>query len=124
MAINLAAGYGRLPSGFIGTLLRNATAGVICAIVSLVFSLSYATLIFSGPLAPWLAYGVAATFVTAAIGGIVMASRSSLPFALASPDASTSAMAAALMAALATRLVAEGAGDQLLAPTLMALLIV
>jgi SulP family sulfate permease len=101
--------------------LRNAIAGVICAIVSLVFSLSYATLIFSGPLAPWLAYGMAATFVTATIGAIVMASRSSLPFALASPDASTSAMTAALVGALASRLVAEGAGDRLLGPTLMAL---
>jgi sulfate permease, SulP family len=50
-----------------------------------------------------------------------MASRSSLPFALASPDASTSAMTAALVAALATRLVAEGAGDRLLAATLIAL---
>ena len=96
-------------------------AGAICAIVSLVFSLSYATLIFSGPLAPWLAYGVTATFITAAIGGIVMASRSSLPFALASPDASTSAMTAALVAALATRLIAEGADDRLLAATLIAL---
>jgi sulfate permease, SulP family len=121
VAINLAVGYRRLASGFNDTSLRNAIAGVICAIVSLVFSLSYAALIFSGPLAPWLAYGMAATFITAAIGGIVMASRSSLPFALASPDASTSAMTATLIAALATRLVAAGAGDQLLAATLMAL---
>ena len=121
MAVNLATGYRRLPSAFIDTFVRNATAGVICAIVSLVFSLSYATLIFSGPLVPWLAYGMAATFITAAIGGIVMASRSSLPFALASPDASTSAMTAALVGALATRLAAEGAGDRLLAPTLIVL---
>src|SRR5262245_47875576 len=66
---------------------------------------------------------MAATFVTAAVGGVVMASRSSLPFALASPDASTSAMTAALITAFATRLVAEGAGNQLLAPTLIALAI-
>ena len=121
MALNLATGYRRLPTAFIDTFFRNAIAGVICAIVTLVFSLSYATLIFSGSLAPWLAYGMAATFITAAIGAIVMACRSSLPFALASPDASTSAMTAALVAALASRLVAEGAGDRLLAPTLVAL---
>ena len=121
MAINLATGSRRLPAGFIDSLLRNAIAGAVCAIVSLVFSLSYATLIFSGPLAPWLGYGVAATFITAAVGGIVMASRSSLPFALASPDSSTSAMTAALVAALAARLVAAGAEDRLLASTLIAL---
>ena len=86
MALNLATGYRRLPTAFIDTFFRNAIAGVICAIVTLVFSLSYATLIFSGSLAPWLAYGMAATFITAAIGAIVMACRSSLPFALASPD--------------------------------------
>jgi SulP family sulfate permease len=50
-----------------------------------------------------------------------MACRSSLPFALGSPDASTSAMTAALVGALASRLVAEGASDRLLAPTLIAL---
>src|SRR5262249_653822 len=72
-------------------------AGVICATVSLVFSPSYATLIFSGPLVPWPGYGITATFMTAAIGGVVMALRSSLPFALASPDASTTAIMAALV---------------------------
>jgi SulP family sulfate permease len=121
VAVNLASAYRGLPSASIDSLLRNAIAGVICAIVSLVFSLSYATLIFSGPLVPWLAYGMAATFITAAVGGFVMASRSSLPFALASPDASTSAMTAALVGALAARLAAEGGGDRLLAPTLILL---
>ena len=121
MALNLATGNRRLPTAFIDTFFPNAIAGVICAVVTLVFSLSYATLIFSGSLAPWLAYGMAATFISAAIGAIVMACRSSLPFALASPDASTSAMMAALIAALASRLVAEGTGDRLLAPILVAL---
>jgi len=96
-------------------------AGAICTIVTLAFSLSYAALIFSGPLAPYIAYGLAATFITTAIGAIVMASRSSLPFALAGPDASTSAVAAALVATFAGRLVAEGAGNQLLAPVLIVL---
>jgi len=96
-------------------------AGAICTIVTLAFSLSYAALIFSGPLVPYIAYGLAATFITTAIGAIVMASRSSLPFALAGPDASTSAVAAALVATFVGRLVAEGAGDHLLAPVLIIL---
>ena len=109
MTIDFSRRHIRLPSGYINIVLRNLIAGVICAIVSLVFSLSYAALIFSGPLVPWLAYGIAATFITAAIGGIVMPLRSSLSFALASPDASTTAVMAALVSALVSRLLAESA---------------
>lgn len=121
MALDLAAGNRLSAPGFFDAALRNLIAGAVCAIVSLAFSLSYAALIFSGPLTPYLAYGIAATFITAAIGGLVMASRSSLPFALASPDASTSAVTAALVATLAGRLAAEGADEQLLASTLIVL---
>ena len=121
MTIDFSRRHIRLPSGYINIVLRNLIAGVICAIVSLVFSLSYAALIFSGPLVPWLAYGIAATFITAAIGGIVMPLRSSLSFALASPDASTTAVMAALVSALVSRLLAESADYKLLAPTLIIL---
>ena len=121
MALELPAGSRPLTGEFLNTLGRNMIAGAVCAIVSLAFSLSYAALIFSGPLTPYLAYGIAATFITAAIGGIVMALRSSLPFALASPDALTSAVTAALVATLAGRLAAEGAGEHLLASTLIVL---
>ncbi len=68
--------------------------------LSILFYLSYAALIFSGPLTPWLAYGIAATFITAAIGGAAISLRSSLPFAIGGPDGSTSAVTAALVAAL------------------------
>ncbi|HET7679303.1 MAG TPA: SulP family inorganic anion transporter [Xanthobacteraceae bacterium] len=121
MALDLPAGSRPLTGGFVDAWLRNMIAGAVCAIVSLAFSLSYAALIFSGPLTPYLAYGIAATFISAAIGAIVMAWRSSLPFAFASPDASTSAVVAALVAALASRLAAEGAGEHLLASTLIVL---
>src|SRR5215208_6212448 len=121
MALDLPAANPPLTGGFFDALLRNMIAGAVCAIVSLAFHLSYAALIFSGPLTPYLAYGIAATFITAAIAGIVMAARSSLPFALACPDASTSAVTAALVATLAGRLAAQGAGEHLLAATLIVL---
>ena len=121
MALDLPARNGALTSGAFAASLRNLIAGAICALVSLAFSLSYAALIFSGPLTPYLAYGLAATFISATIGGIVMAWRSSLPFAFASPDASTSAVVAALVAALANRLVIQGGGEHLLASTLIML---
>jgi SulP family sulfate permease len=68
------------------------------------FCLSYAALIFSGPLAPFLSTGMAVTFLSAAVGAAVIAWRSSFPFAIAGPDTSTSAVVASLVAAMAARL--------------------
>ena len=63
MALDSTAANGSLTGGSFAALLRNLIAGAVCAVVSLAFSLSYAALIFSGPLTPYLAYGIAATFV-------------------------------------------------------------
>ena len=98
--------------------LRDLLAGAICSILSVAYCLGYAALIFSGPLKHWLAYGIAATFLSAAIAAAVMALRSSLPFAIAGPDTSTSAVTATLAAAMAARLVAEG-NTNLLPPILI-----
>src|SRR5262245_38006986 len=98
--------------------LRDLLAGIICSILSVAYCLSYAALIFSGPLKYWLSYGIAVTFLSAAIAAAVMALRSSLPFAIAGPDTSTSAVTATLAAAMAAQLVAEG-NTNLLPPTLI-----
>lgn len=120
MSIESIAPYHRLKSGF-DPWMREMTAGAVCALVTFVFSLSYAALIFSGPLSPWLAYGLAATFTATAAGATVMALRSSFKFSLAAPDVSTTAIVSALVATFVGRLNSEGAGDNLLAPTLIVL---
>lgn len=102
-------------------LTHSVIASVVVGIFSILFYVSYAALIFSGPLAPWLAYGLAATFITGAIGGAVTSLRSSLPFAIAGPDSSTCAVIAALVGTLAVRLGANGAPPDLLMPTLTVL---
>jgi SulP family sulfate permease len=98
--------------------LRDIFAGAICSTLSIAYCLSYAALIFTGPIAHLLAYGVAVTFLSAAVGGAVVAARSSLPFAIAGPDSSISVVIATTVAALVQRMVAEGATD-LLPPTLI-----
>lgn len=118
MAIDAAGGGRSLTSRPLQAGLRDLFAGAICRVLSTAYCLSYAALIFSGPLAQWLSYGIAVTFLSAAIGAAVVAWRSSLPFAIAGPDTSTSAVTATLVAAMAARLVAEGSTDLLL-PTLM-----
>jgi SulP family sulfate permease len=100
--------------------LTDVFAGAICSILSIAYCLSYAALIFTGPLGPFLSYGIAVTFLSAAIGGSVVALRSSLPFAVAGPDSSISVVIAALVATVIQRLVANGSTD-LLEPALIAM---
>ena len=71
------------------SFLADIFAGSVASILAVVYSLSYAALIFSGPLTNWLGYGVAMTFLSAAVGAAVVALRSSIPFAVAGPDSST-----------------------------------
>src|SRR5215472_7917682 len=103
----------------IETGLRDLFGGAISGVVSIVYCVSYAAFIFSGPLAPWLGYGIAATFISTTIGALVVALRSSLPFTIAGPDSSTSVVTATLVAAFATWLVANGATDHVLGSTLL-----
>lgn len=88
--------------------LNDIFSGSICGLLSVLFGVSYGALIFSGPLAPGLSYGLAATFLTTMIAAIVVAVRSSIPFMIAGPDSSTSAVTAALAAALAQKMIADG----------------
>ena len=121
MAIQLAARDRSETKKVLSSWLRDVFAGSLCGVLSIAFGLSYAVLIFSGPLTPWLTYGVAATFASTGIAALVVALRGSLPFAIAGPDLSTSAVTAVLAAALVERLVAEGAGNQLSTLIVMAI---
>jgi SulP family sulfate permease len=100
--------------------LTDVFAGAVCSVLSIAYCLSYAALIFTGPLDRFLSYGIAVTFLSAAIGGSIVALRSSLPFAVAGPDSSISVVIAALVATVVQRLVAAGS-TELLAPALIAM---
>jgi hypothetical protein len=65
--------------------LNDVFGGVVTSVLSITYGLSYAVLIFTGPLAPFLPYGIAATFVSASIAAAVLALCSSFPFAVAGP---------------------------------------
>src|ERR1700732_3747512 len=93
------------------TGLTDVFAGTICSVLTITYSLSYAALIFSGPLERFLSYGIAITFMSAAVGGAIVALRSSLPFAVAGPDSSISVVIAALVTTLVQPLVAGGRAD-------------
>ena len=103
----------------IGTPLNDIVAGSICGLLSVLFGVTYAALIFAGPLTPGLSYGLTATFLTTAIAAGVVALRSSLPFMIAGPDSSTSAVTAALCAALAQQMISRGEAGDLIGPALI-----
>ena len=116
--VDVAAAEGPLSGPRLRAALHDVFAGSVCSALSIAYCVSYAALIFAGPLSRWLSYGIAVTFLSAAIAGAIVSWRSSLPFTIAGPDSSTSAVVAALLATMAQRLAATGYTD-LLPPTLI-----
>jgi sulfate permease, SulP family len=103
------------------TALNDVLGGGAASVLTVTFGLSYALLIFAGPLAPYLSYGVAATFISSAVLTSVIALGSSLPFAVAGPESSTAAMTGILASSLVERMTASDPTAQLLAPVLITL---
>jgi sulfate permease, SulP family len=118
MAVSFAGLSGASSSQKFRLALTDVFAGAVCSTLSIAYCLSYAALIFTGPIANLLAYGVAVTFLSAAVGGAIVALRSSLPFAIAGPDSSISVVIAAMVATVVQRIAAHG-GTDLLEPTLI-----
>ena len=101
MSVTGAAGADKSPvTGRVAALSRDVFAGLVTSLMSVAYGLSFAALIFAPPLTPWIAYGIAATFVTTTISAAIVAVRSSLPFAIAGPDGATAAVTASLVSAL------------------------
>src|SRR6267154_1224937 len=101
--------------------LNNVLGGSAASVLTVTFGLSYALLIFAGPLAPYLSYGVAATFIASAILAFVIALGSSLPFAVAGPESSTAAVTAILASSLVERMALAGTPVPGIAPVLITL---
>src|ERR1700733_5960600 len=86
--------------------LNDVLGGTAASVLTVTFGLSYALLIFAGPLAPYLSYGVAATFIASAVLAAVIGLGSSLPFAIAGPESSTAAMMGILASSMVERITA------------------
>lgn len=114
-----------LTVGFLNPRMRGGFSDVLggsaASILTITFGLSYALLIFSGPLTQYLSYGVAATFISSAVLAAIIAVFSSLPFAVAGPDSTTAATTAILASTMAERMVSANPSAPLLAPLLITL---
>ena len=101
--------------------LNDVLGGGAASVLTVTFGLSYALIIFAGPLAPFLSYGVAATFISSAVLAATIALGSSLPFAIAGPESSTAAMTGILASSLVERVMSTDPSASLLTPVLMTL---
>jgi sulfate permease, SulP family len=103
------------------TALNDLVGGGAASVLTVTFGLSYSLLIFAGPLAPYLSYGVAVTFISSAVLATVIALGSSLPFAIAGPESSTAAVTAILASSLVERMAVTDTAAPQLAPVLITL---
>jgi SulP family sulfate permease len=101
--------------------LNDVLGGSAAGVLTVTFGLSYTLLVFAGPLAPYLSYGVAATFISSAVLATIIALGSSLPFAVGGPEGSTAATTGILASALVERMAVTDTTAPLLAPILITL---
>src|ERR1700736_1409404 len=96
--------------------LNNVLGGSAASVLTVTFGLSYALLIFAGPLAPDLSYGVATTFISSAVLAATIALGSSLPIAIAGPESSTAAMTGILASSMVEHMAATNPAAPVLGP--------
>lgn len=109
------------PASKPAAILYDLFGASIAGTLTIAFGLSYAVLIFSGPLAPFLSYGISATFISAAVAAALIGLGSSFPYAIAGPDSSTAGVSAILCATLVEHIAATAPGVALLGPVLITL---
>jgi SulP family sulfate permease len=93
--------------------------GAAASVLTVTFGLSYALLIFAGPLAPDLSYGVATTFISSAVLAATIALGSSLPIAIAGPESSTAAMTGILASSMVEHTAATNPAAPVLGPVIL-----
>jgi SulP family sulfate permease len=87
---------------------KDAISGLVTPVVIITSALSYAAMIFSGPLAPVLPFGIGYGLVSAGLMAIVFALGSGMPFAIAGPDSKPVAVLATLATVIAADLARRG----------------
>ena len=95
-------------------LAKQLSSGLILGLGAVIYAISYAALMFTGALSPYVAYGLTVTLITAAAGGLYGLFAEESTF-VSGPDSNTSSVLAGMMAALAAtplpaRRPARGAG--------------
>lgn len=88
-------------------LVPTLTAGLISGVLMVIYSISIATLIFSGPLAPFLSIGIGIAFLTAIVTIAIISFTSSLPGVISDPQDAP----AIILALMASEIAAQFPND-------------
>ena len=102
--------------------IKDVISGLITPIMIIATSLSYAVLIFSGPLADYLTIGAGFSLIGAGVTAIIFAIGSDLPFAISGPDSKAVAVMASIVTVIAANSISSGQHDTI-GPTVLAALI-
>lgn len=108
-------------SAAVNLLIREVSGGLFAGLLTVVYSLSYAAILFSGPIAHGFAVGSSMALTTAVVAAVAIALLGNVKFAIAGPDIYSAAPLAAMLSALASLLPQAGAQPQSLATLLLAL---
>jgi SulP family sulfate permease len=101
--------------------IGDLTAASVCAVTTATFAVSYAALIFAGPLAVVQPVGLVAMLTACLVTGLATGLLSSLRFAAAAPDGNSTVVLAAMAAGVA-RTMGPGASPAALGATLLTML--
>jgi SulP family sulfate permease len=83
------------------SLLPNLFAGLTAGLVTLIYSISFAALIFSGKLTQFFPEGVGSALIGSTVTAIIVAWRSSFPFVLAGLESNSAVILAVMASAIA-----------------------
>ncbi|MCB2102190.1 MAG: SLC26A/SulP transporter family protein [Rhodobacterales bacterium] len=101
-------------------LIRNILSGSVLGIVTVTYSVSFAALLFSGPLTDGLGFGVAAMLVSAGLTAIVLSMGSSLRMVTGGPDTPVMAVMSAMALGISTAFADVATPDQIVQIVLFA----
>lgn len=100
-------------AGGLTDVTRNVASGVVVTVLSIAYSLSFALLLFSGPLVGSAPRGMALILIGAGLSTLVVAATSSFRLAVAGPDTPTIAVLAAMVAGLTSGAAGNHTGAEL-----------
>ncbi len=93
-------------------VLRDAASGVVSALVTIAYCISFSALIFHGGLEGGLGLGLTALLMGSAVTGIIVALNTTLPPADAGPDTPAVAVMSVLAATVGATIMAQGSSSE------------
>ena len=102
--------------------MPNLVSGVVTAILTIIESVSYAALIFSGTMAAHLSTGIGISLTSAAVAGIVMSTTSSYPGTIAVPQNKVAPIFALIAASIVATMPPGATAEQTLMTVVAAII--